>query len=347
MMRRRPQRTDSGDAFSEFLAEQPGIWPERPRAPEAADSFNEFETEGPPDQWLIAARGKPAAPIVHPTPQPVVHHTPHLLVVASVFLSLFTPAGLISTVIVSRHLSVLPMEVADASLPPLPPSLFHASAGEPIRLPSGRRLPSLPAPSVDAEAAPASSSSGRSLDRAAPLPVSARAPTTLLPLTTALLTTSRPVEDRTNSPGLAAAPAPPPVPAPSPVPAPETPAPAATRAAGPSAPGEAAETAAVRATLNRYRNAFSNLDASGAKAVWPAVDEKTLTRAFNQLEHQSIVFDSCSIDVTAARATASCGGRAEYVPKVGSRTPRVESRQWTFTLNRGERDWTIQSVTSR
>ncbi|HEX7780239.1 MAG TPA: hypothetical protein VF424_13425, partial [Vicinamibacterales bacterium] len=103
-MRRRLKKTDSIDAFSEFLAEQPGVWPERPVEPATSDSFSEFETEGGPDQWLIAARGRPPAPVVHdPPPAPaVLHHTPHVLVVAAVFLSLFTPAGLISTVIISR-----------------------------------------------------------------------------------------------------------------------------------------------------------------------------------------------------------------------------------------------------
>jgi hypothetical protein len=345
-MRRRQQKIDSEDAFNEFLAEQPGVWPELPHEPDATDALSEFETEGGPDQWLIAARGKPPATVVDDTPSaPIVHHTPHVLVVAAVFLSLFTPAGLISTVIVSRHLNVSPMQVVDASLPPLPPSLLDASAVQPIRLASSRRLPSLPAPSVDVETAPAVSSAparsspNRSTDRAPSLPVSTPAPGPLLPLTTALLTTSRPVEDKPNAP----APVPPPVPAASPVAVPETP--TATRATGPSAPDEAAE--AVRAALNRYRNALSNLDASGAKAVWPDVDEKMLTRAFSQLEQQLIVFDACNIDVAAARATASCNGRAQFVPKVGSRTPRFESRQWTFTLNRGERDWKIQSVTSR
>ena len=95
------------------------------------------------------------------------------------------------------------------------------------------------------------------------------------------------------------------------------------------------------------QDAFSSLDASSAKTVWPAVDERMLERAFNQMTTQRFTFDSCSIDVTGARATASCRGRAQFVPKVGSRTPRVETRQWTFTLRRAERDWAIESVDSR
>ncbi len=104
---------------------------------------------------------------------------------------------------------------------------------------------------------------------------------------------------------------------------------------------------AVRAALDRYRSAFSSLDASSAKSVWPGVDEKTLTRAFGQMTSQQFVFDACSIDVTGGRATANCQGRAQYVPKIGSRTPRVEPRQWSFTLRRDEGDWMIETVDSK
>jgi hypothetical protein len=93
--------------------------------------------------------------------------------------------------------------------------------------------------------------------------------------------------------------------------------------------------------------AFSRLDAGGAKAVWPGVDERALSRAFNQLEEQQFVFDSCGIDVSGARATASCRGRTQYIPKVGSRSLRVDLRQWTFTLTRIGGDWTIDSVDTR
>ena len=73
------------------------------------------------------------------------------------------------------------------------------------------------------------------------------------------------------------------------------------------------------------RDAFSSLDASSAKTVWPAVDERMLERAFNQMTTQRFTFDSCSIDVTGARATASCRGRAQFVPKVAAGPARRDA----------------------
>ena len=105
-----------------------------------------------------------------------------------------------------------------------------------------------------------------------------------------------------------------------------------------------ADATAVRAVLDRYRTAFSELDAREVKAVWPTVDEKALSRVFRQLARQSIVFTMCDVDVSDARGIASCAGRVEYVPRVGSQTPRNENRHWNFALRRGERGWTIESV---
>ena len=49
--------------------------------------------------------------------------------------------------------------------------------------------------------------------------------------------------------------------------------------------------------LNRYRGAFSALDAAAARSVWPNVDHRALERAFAQLDEQAIAFDACQIDV--------------------------------------------------
>jgi hypothetical protein len=99
--------------------------------------------------------------------------------------------------------------------------------------------------------------------------------------------------------------------------------------------------------LNGYRRAFNALDPSAAKAVWPSVDARTLGKAFDQLAEQRFEFDACRIEVASRRAVASCGGRAEYVPKVGLKTARVEPRQWTFTLRQSNREWLIDAVSSR
>jgi hypothetical protein len=104
------------------------------------------------------------------------------------------------------------------------------------------------------------------------------------------------------------------------------------------------ETAAVRTVLNRYQRAFSDLDAGAAKTIWPSVDERGLSRAFGQLERQQIILDACNVEVVGEHAAASCGGRATYVPRVGSKAARVEIRRWAFTLRKTGYGWIIETI---
>jgi hypothetical protein len=104
------------------------------------------------------------------------------------------------------------------------------------------------------------------------------------------------------------------------------------------------ERALVRQTLQRYRSAYEGLDAESAQAVWPAVNQAALARAFNGLESQTLTFDACDVRVRGDAATATCRGSARYVPKIGSREPRVEPRVWNFTLHKDEGDWKIDSA---
>ena len=103
----------------------------------------------------------------------------------------------------------------------------------------------------------------------------------------------------------------------------------------------------VTQTLYQYARAYGLLDAGAARAVWPSVDERALARAFAGLESQSLLFDSCDIDVRGATATASCRGLASYVGKVGSRELRTEARQWRFTLRLDGEAWKIESAETR
>ena len=107
------------------------------------------------------------------------------------------------------------------------------------------------------------------------------------------------------------------------------------------------DTASIESVLGRYRTAFKALDASAARAVWPGVDARALSRAFNQLVEQQLDFQSCDIVVTSGRATAACGGRARYIPKVGTRSMRDEARKWTFSLQKVNDQWLIDKVDSR
>jgi hypothetical protein len=77
------------------------------------------------------------------------------------------------------------------------------------------------------------------------------------------------------------------------------------------------------------------------------VDERNLNRAFERLEQQDVSFDGCQIDVHDARAVATCNGTARYVPRVGSRTPRVDRRQWRFNLVKVRDEWLIGAVEAR
>ena len=100
----------------------------------------------------------------------------------------------------------------------------------------------------------------------------------------------------------------------------------------------------VRAVLGRYQTAFSHLDASQAKAIWPSVDEKALGRAFGQLERQEVVLQGCDVMVAGQRAAAACRGQSSYVPRVGNKAARVEARRWAFTLRKIGESWIIEAV---
>ena len=102
--------------------------------------------------------------------------------------------------------------------------------------------------------------------------------------------------------------------------------------------------ALIRDALQRYRRAYNALDARLAHAVYPGVDEAALTHAFEGLRSQSLEFEACSVDALAESARAVCRGSARYVPKIGSREPRAETRVWTFKLRKNDGDWTIESA---
>jgi hypothetical protein len=104
---------------------------------------------------------------------------------------------------------------------------------------------------------------------------------------------------------------------------------------------------AVKLVLESYRMAYNDLNAAGAKAVWPSVDAAMLARAFDQLASQDIDFAACDVAVTGDRARAVCGGSAAYVPKVGSRSLRRDSRQWRFALERAGDRWVIARLETR
>ena len=103
----------------------------------------------------------------------------------------------------------------------------------------------------------------------------------------------------------------------------------------------------VRSVLDQYRRAYSSLDANAVAGVWPSVNVRSLARAFGQLESQRFEFTDCRIDVSAARAQATCTGNASFVPKIGGRATRTENREWAFVLERLNDGWIISRAESR
>lgn len=112
------------------------------------------------------------------------------------------------------------------------------------------------------------------------------------------------------------------------------------------APVSSPETA-IQAVLGQYRAAYQGLDVGAARAVWPSVDGKALSKAFERLAEQQLVFDSCDIAVSSgARALASCRGSVSYVPRVG-KARRADQREWQFALSKVDDAWLIDTVSAR
>jgi hypothetical protein len=122
-----------------------------------------------------------------------------------------------------------------------------------------------------------------------------------------------------------------PTPALSPVPVPVSP---------PPPPSSQSDERLVRATLSRYEGAYSSLDAAAASAVWPGVDRRALSSAFQGLSSQRVSLGQCSVRVSGATAQADCSGSAQWTPKVGG-GPQTAARQWQFDLKNVGNDWVI------
>jgi hypothetical protein len=107
------------------------------------------------------------------------------------------------------------------------------------------------------------------------------------------------------------------------------------------------ESADVRAVLTRYERAYTQLDSSQARAVWPGVDERALSRAFSSLASQRVSLGRCEVTLNGATARATCAGSATWTPKVGGGGARTEARRWTFELAKSGDGWTIQKAVVR
>jgi CheY-like chemotaxis protein len=99
--------------------------------------------------------------------------------------------------------------------------------------------------------------------------------------------------------------------------------------------------------LQQYERAYEQLDVDAAHAVWPSLNTRALARAFDGLKAQTLEFSHCRVAMASREATAICGGRASYVPRVGHQTARTEPREWTFRLRKVDEDWLIAKAEVR
>ena len=211
------------------------------------------------------------------------------------------------------------------------------SSGSVARTPAAPAASSAPAASTPSPVAPPP-------PPAAPPPSPAAAPST-----PAVSPTPAPAATTTAPPRPAPTPAVPPTTPPSNAAAPAS-ASSTAAASRPAAPlvdrSRETDARAIDGTLARYRNAFNTLNAGAAAEVWPSVDKRTLTRAFEQLKEQRVAFDGCQTNIKETRAEAVCTGLTRYVPRIGGRL-QVDRRQWTFNLMKVRDEWVIQSVEAK
>ena len=114
------------------------------------------------------------------------------------------------------------------------------------------------------------------------------------------------------------------------------------------APTSPREEASILHVLHEYETAVGRKDPQAAKAVWPALDDRALARAFNDLQSHSLALEDCGVTVnSSAIARARCQGVATYLPKIGRRKPISASHEWTFNLSKSGGDWQIESAAIR
>jgi hypothetical protein len=102
----------------------------------------------------------------------------------------------------------------------------------------------------------------------------------------------------------------------------------------------------VRAVLAQFETAYNTLSADAAQAVWPAVDQRSLARAFDSLESQRVVLGRCSIEISGATASAECSGTTSWTPKVGGGR-HTEARRWRFDFAKADGAWRIERAQAR
>jgi hypothetical protein len=81
--------------------------------------------------------------------------------------------------------------------------------------------------------------------------------------------------------------------------------------------------------LQSYAAAYSALDASAVKRVFPAVDENTLRQRFTAMKSQSVQIQNPQIQINGAAAIVTCTWATVFSGQVGGTqrsSPKIELR---------------------
>lgn len=110
----------------------------------------------------------------------------------------------------------------------------------------------------------------------------------------------------------------------------------------PAVPAGGAARAAVRATLDRYRAAYEQLDAAALRAVYPSVPEDAVS-ALATFETYALSLDDLVIEIAGVSATAVAELSLSVQPRNG--TAARASGSARFQLERsGPAEWMIRSI---
>jgi hypothetical protein len=136
---------------------------------------------------------------------------------------------------------------------------------------------------------------------------------------------------------------PPPAPAPA---APEPPAvtrptpPAGPPPAAPAVPNTAADQSAIRAVLQAYADAYSQLNTAAVKRVYPGVNEGGLKTSFGNLKSQQVaIVNEQFVNLTDSQATVTCTWQVAYVGSAGGQ--QRSSPKITIRLQKTNGGWVI------
>jgi hypothetical protein len=101
---------------------------------------------------------------------------------------------------------------------------------------------------------------------------------------------------------------------------------------------------AVRRAIRSYEQAYERVDAAAIAKLWPTVDQRALSRAFDTVTSQGIGLESCAIALNGEQATAQCRGRHKFVGKANNSVTIASEQQWLFKMRRAGGEWRIEDV---